>query len=317
MNTTLILCFFASLVASLIITPILIPVLRRLKFGQTIREEGPKWHSKKSGTPTMGGVAFIVSAAAVSLFFCKDSGVRLGIIFSVLYGIIGFADDFIKVVLKRNLGLTAKQKLVLQVLVSVVFLVISKNAGYISTSLEIPFTPWSLELSWLYVVFAAVLMVGFTNAVNLTDGLDGLATSVSVIVCLFFAVCGILEGNENFAVFAVCLVGALLGFLVYNYHPAKVFMGDTGSLFIGGAVSIFSILSGHELLLIVAGIIYFIEALSVMIQVAYFKKTGKRVFLMSPIHHHFEMKGMKETKIVYMFTLVTILACGVAVIAVI
>ncbi len=305
------LSFLISFAVCTVLNFFLVPALRYLKFGQTIREEGPKWHEKKSGTPTMGGIGFLVVSVAVALIFCKNYAVKMGIVFSALYGLIGFADDFIKIALKRNLGLSAKQKLALQILVTVIFLVYLTSAGLIETYVNIPFFNVKLELSWFYIVFITLFLIGFTNAVNLTDGLDGLAAGVTEIVALFFALAGIKLGSEV-SVFASALSGALLGFLFFNFHPAKMFMGDTGSLFLGGAVAMFAILLKMELILVIVGIIYVVEAFSVIIQVSYYKKTRKRIFLMSPIHHHFEMKGMNEVKIVSMFSLVTVVACVLA-----
>ncbi len=308
--------FLISFLVCTVVNFFLVPALRYLKFGQTIREEGPKWHEKKSGTPTMGGIGFLLVSVVVALLLCKDHGVRIAIIFSALYGFIGFADDFIKIILKRNLGLTAKQKLALQILVTVAFLVYLTVKGYLETYVLIPYFNVKLELSWFYIVFATVYLVGFTNAVNLTDGLDGLAAGVTEIVALFFAFAGIKLSSE-IGIFASALAGALLGFLLFNFHPAKMFMGDTGSLFLGGAVAAFAIILKLELLLVIVGVIYIIEVLSVTIQVLYFKKTKKRIFLMSPIHHHYEMKGFKEKQIVAMFCGVTLLACILAMFAVI
>ena len=317
MDKNMFICFVAAFVTSLIITYILIPVLRYLKFGQTIREEGPQWHNKKSGTPTMGGIGFLIVTVALTLIHTKNPAVKFGCIFAGLYGMIGFMDDGIKIILKRNLGLTEKQKLILQVLVSVIFLVVGVNKGYITTTVSIPFTSIVWDLKWFYVIFMAIYMIAYTNAVNLTDGLDGLATSVTTVVGIFFIFCSIVL-NSEVSIFAVALTGALIGFLVFNFYPAKVFMGDTGSLFLGGAVAIMAILLKIELALILAGIIYVIEALSVVIQVAYFKKTGgKRLFLMAPIHHHFEMKKMSEIAIVSMFTVITFVACILAAFSVI
>ena len=310
------LSFLISFVVCTVINFFLVPALRYLKFGQTIREEGPKWHEKKSGTPTMGGIGFLVVTVIVAYVFCKDFAVRLGIIFSALYGLIGFADDFIKIVFKRNLGLSAKQKLALQILVTVVFLVYLTSKGLLETYVLIPYLNIKLELSWFYIVFITLFLIGFTNAVNLTDGLDGLAAGVTEIVALFFAFAGVKLASET-GIFAASLAGTLLGFLLFNFHPAKMFMGDTGSLFLGGAVAVFAIILKIELLLVIVGIIYVIEAFSVMLQVGYYKKTKKRIFLMSPIHHHFEMLGMKETRIVAMFCGVTLLACVIAAFAII
>ncbi len=317
MDKTVYISLIVSFVLTAVIMPILIPVLHKMKFGQTIREVGPKWHEKKNGTPTMGGVCFLVVSTVVAFAACRTPALRLGIIAAFLFGVIGFADDFIKIHFKRNLGLNEKQKLIFQTLVSVVFLVLAVKLGYVTTEISIPFTNINIDFSWFYVIFIAVFMIGFTNAVNLTDGLDGLAGSVTAVVTLFFTIAAILLRSYDVSYYGGALTGALIGFLIYNYHPAKVFMGDTGSLYLGGAVSVLAILLKMELILILVGIIYVIEAFSVIIQVVYFKKTQKRIFLMAPIHHHFEMKGLKEVQIVYIFSLVTLVCSIIALFAVI
>lgn len=262
--------------------PVLIPFLHKLKFGQEIREEGPSWHKKKSGTPTMGGFIFIAGVLAATLFMARDTSTLIVLICAVGFGLIGFIDDFIKVILKRNLGLTALQKLALQIALAVAFVITLKALGLLHTDIILPFVKEPVNLGWFYVAFAVFIMVGFVNAVNLTDGLDGLATSVTAVVSLFFAVVSLLAGNNSLAVFLVALTGGCLGFLLFNHYPAKVFMGDTGSLFLGGAVSAAAIVLKMPLILVIVGIIYVVEALSVMLQVASFKLTGKRIFKMSP-----------------------------------
>lgn len=302
--------FLMSAIITALIMPILIPLLRRLKFGQTIREIGPSWHIKKSGTSTMGGLGFFISSLCAVMVYARGN-LEISLLFGgcSAFFLIGFLDDFIKVVLKRNLGLDEKQKLFLQTLVAVLFLVFAKKIGMIDTALKIPFTNFSIELSWFYYIFATGLIVGFTNAVNLTDGVDGLASSVTLIVCAFFALFAIKCGMYDYAVVPSAVAGGLLGFLFYNSNPAKVFMGDTGSLFLGGVVSLISIALDCELLLILAGFIYLAEAVSVMIQVFWFKRTGKRVFLMTPIHHHYEKKGWGEKKICAVFCTITFILC--------
>lgn len=313
---SVLLAFCAAFLISVILTPILIPILKRLKFGQTIREIGPSWHQKKNGTPTMGGIGFVIATAVAVLVFAKgDMKAILGVIAVLAFGIIGFADDYIKVVLKRNLGLTEIQKLVLQILASVGFLVAAYLLGFIDTKLHIPFTNISIQLSWFYFLFGTFFMVGFVNAVNLTDGVDGLAGSVTTLIALFFALFASKAESMGVAVLCAAVAGGVFAFLFYNFNPAKVFMGDTGSLFLGGVVSVATVLLRCELLLVLVGLIYLIEAVSVMIQVAYFKKTGKRVFLMTPIHHHFEKKGWKENKIVTVFSLITLICCVIAFLA--
>lgn len=305
----------------------LIPVLHRLKFGQTIREEGPAWHKSKQGTPTMGGIIFIgamlvmvVVAGLVCQFLLptkiitsadtKASITRLfaGLLMAIGFGVIGFLDDYIKIVKKRNLGLTSRQKLLAQLLVSTAYAVAVYLTG--GTRIHVPFVGW-WTAEWWFIPIAVFIIVAMTNATNLTDGVDGLCGSVSVIVCLFLLMlCGEALG---FGIFAAALAGGLAGFLVWNFHPARVFMGDTGSLFIGGALCAIAFGIGRPLLLLPMGIVYVIETVSVMLQVSYFKLThGKRLFKMSPIHHHFEMCGWSENKIVGVASLTAMVGCAVA-----
>ncbi len=300
-----------GLIASMLFGPIFIPLLIKLKFGQSIREIGPKWHQKKSGTPTMGGIIFILAliVAVLANFRRIDANVLLLLFCSLGFGLIGFLDDFIKVVLKRNLGLKAWQKLALQIIVSVVFVLVGIEKGILSFSINIPFTDICWNMGWLYIPFAIFVLLATTNGVNLTDGIDGLATSVTTVVMMFFAIASVFMNYSSLSLFAVGLIGALLGFLMFNKNPAKVFMGDTGSLMLGGTVGAFALMIQSPFIVILVGIIYFIETLSVIIQVTSFKLTGKRVFKMSPIHHHFEMSGWSERKIVLVFTSVTIVFC--------
>ncbi len=301
----------------------LIPFLHKLKFGQEIREEGPAWHQKKSGTPTMGGFIFIVAAlisAAVGVFaanldeYAEDVlsliamlGVALG------FAAVGFLDDYIKVILKRNLGLRAGQKFSLQFLVSLIFAVWIVASGLVDTEIIMPFTSITMELDYtIYIPFIILVMLAGVNSVNLTDGLDGLAGFVTLFVSIFYIAVSSIKGATPVAVFAAALAGGIAGFLIYNKYPAKVFMGDTGSLFLGGAVSAMAIFMKNPLVLLIVGFVYVAEALSVIIQVAYFKKFGKRIFKMSPIHHHFEMCGWSEVKVVTVFSVVTILLCLVS-----
>lgn len=305
-----------------------IPFLKRLKFGQTILEEGPSWHKSKEGTPTMGGVfmmiAFVVAmiaAFAVSaitggklteqsgnlLYVLSGMGLALGM------GFIGFFDDFIKVAKKRNLGLTAMQKTFLQMGVSAAYLMTLYLGGMRSTF--IPFVGYINVGSGLGLIFWPIMLFfvyGFVNAVNLTDGIDGLASSVTMLVCCFFMIIAGVLGFSGMNALAAAAAGVCTGFLVWNMHPAKVFMGDTGSMFLGGVVVGLSFGIKCPVILIFAGILYLLEAFSVMIQVAYYKKTKKRLFKMSPIHHHYEMCGWKEEKIVLVFSLITAIGCGVA-----
>ncbi len=302
---------------------LMIPLLHRLKFGQEIREEGPKWHEKKSGTPTMGGFIFILGillayALVAILAFVADfdfpAGKELWILMgmTLAYGAIGFLDDYIKVIMKRNLGLTSSQKFGLQLLVAVVFVAWAIFSGSIQPLVKIPFTDLVWDFGWVFIPFAVLVIVATVNSVNLTDGLDGLATCVTWMVTLFFLLISALgeDVNDAVAFFAAMLLGALSGFLIYNWHPAKVFMGDTGSLALGGAVCSMALLLEQPLVLLIAGFVYVMESLSVILQVASFKLTGKRIFKMSPIHHHFEMCGWSEKKIVAVFSLVTAVLCG-------
>jgi len=301
-------------IAAALLGPLFIPVLIKLKFGQSIREIGPKWHEKKSGTPTMGGIIFMVALAVSALVLYKYMDLKSWLVLFCAFGfgIVGFLDDFIKVVLKRNLGLKAWQKLALQLVVSVAFIFWGMDNGILSTKIAIPFTSFVWDMGWFYIPFAIFVLLAVVNGVNLTDGIDGLATCVTIVVMLFFAV--IISAMNVVSVSLVCyaLVGALLGFLIYNKNPAKVFMGDTGSLLLGGMVGALSLIAGNPLILILVGIIYFIETLSVIMQVTSFKLTGKRIFKMSPIHHHFEMCGWNEKKIDLVFTLVTVAFCVLA-----
>ena len=320
MNTLYIACGL-SLFIALVATPALIPMLRRLKFGQSIREEGPAWHQKKSGTPTMGGIAIILAVTVATLVSYLVSGtfgaVQISLIVGAfLYGIIGFSDDYIKVVKKRNLGLTSGQKFFMQIFAAVVSTVYMTYTGVIDGNIFVPFMKSTVDIGFFAIPLAVLVQLAVSNSVNLTDGLDGLASSVTLIVSLFFMICAILMGNITVAAYMGATAAACLGFLFFNANPAKVFMGDTGSLFLGGAIAVGAISLKMPLILIIAGGIYLIETLSVIIQVTSFKLTGKRVFKMSPIHHHFEMCGLNEKKIVLLFSAVTILLCGIAYITV-
>ncbi|MBQ9249718.1 MAG: phospho-N-acetylmuramoyl-pentapeptide-transferase [Oscillospiraceae bacterium] len=283
-----------------------IPWLRKQKAGQEIREDGPTWHLSKSGTPTMGGVIFIGGVTLVCLTVGFE-GMLHGefvhifvLLFALVYGVIGFLDDWEKIKKKQNLGLTAKMKFLLQLVAALVFVLLMRQIGYLRPNLYVPFFHTTIHMpEWLYFLFAAFVIVGTVNAVNITDGVDGLATGTSIPVFLFFVVISMAWGREylQLGVFASAMVGGLLGFLVYNFNPAKVFMGDTGSLFLGGAVAALAFAYDMPLILITLGIIYIIETLSDIIQVGYFKLThGKRVFRMAPFHHHLEMGGWTGKK---------------------
>ena len=305
----LILTFVIGVIIALILGPITIPLLRRLKFGQNIREEGPKSHLKKAGTPTMGGVMFILSTTIVMIIM-SSSFTEKGMValYSLIaFGFIGFLDDLLKILKKQSEGLKAWQKMLLLLIVSGAF-------GYYSYvnlphDIVIPFTSFKLPLGVLYVPFVIFVYAAMTNAVNLTDGLDGLASTVSVLVLTFFGVLTFIIKDYSLTIFSVALISGLIGFLKFNSYPAKVFMGDTGSLAIGGAITTIAIISGYPLLIVIVGGIYVIEALSVIIQVVSFKSTGKRVFKMAPIHHHFEQCGWNEVKVVTVFSIITVVLC--------
>lgn len=299
-----------GLILSLILGKILIPVLKRLHAGQSIREEGPKSHMVKSGTPTIGGLIFLFSAIITTLLTGNFKVSVFMILFSTLaFGAVGFIDDYIKVVMKRNLGLRAYQKLFLQILTAVILIIYQYNSKHMGTDLYIPFLKDYRSIGVFYIPFIIFVIVGTVNSVNLTDGLDGLSTSVTIICLLFFNVVAVKFQRYEIAAFSLALAGALIGFLFFNKYPAKVFMGDTGSLALGGAISAIALLLNVPLILPIAGGIYFIETLSVIIQVVSFKTRGKRVFLMSPLHHHFEQKGWHEKKIVAVFSLVELILC--------
>lgn len=302
MLNTLLFGFAVSLIIALALGPLVIRELKKFHARQSEREEGPESHKYKAGTPTMGGI-LILTALVVSCLIFNPMDLRKGLaLFLTLgHGIIGFLDDSIKAVKHRNLGLTAKQKLAGQFVMAAVFCFILKEYLNFPTTVWIPFTTWNVDLGMLYYVFVFVMIVGTSNAVNLTDGLDGLAAGSCAITSVAYVVISVALGYVNFAVFSAALTGACLGFLFYNQHPAKMFMGDTGSLALGGALAAMAILTKTELLLIIAGGLYVIEALSVIIQVVSFKTRGVRVFKMSPIHHHFELSGWSEVKVVTAF----------------
>ena len=296
---------------------LLLPVLRALKAGQSIREIGPTWHNSKAGTPMMGGLMFIFGAILIvagNIFFMEDYSVLFVLALALCFGFVGFLDDFTKIKYKRNLGLTSIQKAALQAAVSALFLYVMFRTGAMSTELYIPFVDLSFTLHPLvYIFFSMFVMVGCVNAVNLTDGVDGLCGSVTIPVMIFFTVAALALGKYDLAILPSSLAGGLAAYLVYNWHPAKVFMGDTGSLFLGGAVCALAFALEMPLILILVGIVYIVETLSVILQVTYFKLThGKRLFKMSPIHHHFEMCGWKEERICFTFTGVTAVMCILA-----
>ena len=318
-----------SCIVSFLVTAVagrfLIPILRRMKAGQSIREDGPTWHMGKTGTPTMGGLMVIlgifiaITAAGWNKMMEGDFKHFYVYGLALIFGAIGCADDYVKVKKKRNLGLTAVQKLLLQLAAAVVFLSLMRFEGSLTPNLYVPFLNVSIVLPWVvYLIFAAFVVVGTVNAVNITDGIDGLASSVTVPVALFFCVTAIWWKYTQLGVVAAALLGGLLAFLIYNFHPAKVFMGDTGSMFLGGMVAGLAFGFDMPLVLIPVGIVYICETMSDIIQVAYFKAThGKRFFKMAPLHHHFEMCGWSEVKLVLIFTTVSALFCVLAAVGVV
>lgn len=314
----LLLALFAAWGVGMVVVPLLIPMLKRLKFGQNIRAEGPKQHLKKSGTPTMGGLAFLVILVLVMLIFGEYNFTKLlAVGITVLYGALGFLDDFIKTVKKRSLGLRAYQKMAGEIAIAL-FLILG-SVMILGRGTALNLFGFVFDAGIFYYILAFILIAGVTNGVNLNDGLDGLAAGVSFFVYLGYGMIAYhCIDNPPFAgvdyvvltAFAGVMAGICLAFLFFNHYPAKVFMGDTGSLFLGGGLAVLSILTGTEFLLVILGAVYVIEALSVMIQVGSFKLTGKRVFLMTPIHHHFEQLGWKETKVVVMFWVASLVCVG-------
>ena len=301
---------------TVLMLPRLIKYLHELKFGQAIREEGPQSHMHKKGTPTMGGISFII-AIVISLIvasFLDSANIKYYILFiytTISFSIIGYIDDMLIVVKKKNDGLAPRKKLMLQILFSVIFYIlvtfIYKDINYI----HIPGLDYNLNISYLYIIFLVFWQTGFSNAVNLTDGLDGLATSVTIITTTTFALLAYKENNFPVLVFCLTIVGALVGFLLFNRNPAKIFMGDTGSLALGGILAAISVILHKEVAFLFIGLVYILETLSVIIQVAYFKKTGKRIFKMSPLHHHFELSGYGEVKTVYIFVIIAVISSAI------
>ena len=315
-NLQIITPVFIAFAISVVLCPILIPLLKRLKFGQEVRDDGPKTHLKKEGTPTMGGVVILIAIAVTCLFYMKDYPEILPILFVTIgFGLIGFLDDFIKIVMKRSLGLRAWQKMLLQIVVAGVFAYYVVNYTDLNNEIIIPFTGKIVTLSnWAYVLLLMFVVVGTVNGSNFTDGLDGLASSVTALIATFFTVVAIGTGS-GVAPVTCAAVGAWLGFLVFNVYPAKVFMGDTGSLALGGFVAATAYMLKMPLFIVIVAFIYLAEVLSVIIQVVSFKTTGKRVFKMAPIHHHFELCGWPESKVVAIFDIVTALLCVLGLIA--
>ena len=315
----IIITILGTFLLGLLLGRILIPLLRALKAGQSIREIGPSWHNVKEGTPTIGGLIFMGASLLCILtgIGCLMEGQVTHLIvlaFALVFGAIGFIDDYVKVKMKRNLGLTSLQKLVLQLVAAALFLLALRFTGHLTNELYLPFFQITFRINWIiYLVFAMFVIVGCVNAVNLTDGIDGLATGVTIPVMVYFLVISVVYGKMDLALFPASLIGGLFAFLCYNFHPAKVFMGDTGSLFLGGAVCGMAFALDMPLILILVGLVYIMETLSVILQVGYFKLThGKRIFKMTPIHHHFEMCGWKEETIFFVFSGLTALLCVLA-----
>lgn len=303
-----------SFAVSVILGPLVIPFLRRLKVGQTVRDDGPKSHLSKSGTPTMGGILILIGIVVASVFYIKDYPKIIPILFLTLgFGLVGFLDDYIKVVLKRSMGLRAWQKMGLQIIITGIFIFYIYQYTDISLAMKVPFMPDTyIDMGWFNILFMFIVILGTDTGANFTDGLDGLASSVTLMIAMFFTV--VAMGTQSGIEPITCaVVGALLGFLLFNVHPASVFMGDTGSLALGGFVAATAYVLQMPLFLLIVACIYVAEVLSVILQVGYFKITkGKRLFKMAPIHHHFELCGWKETKIVAVFTIITAIACLIA-----
>ena len=316
MENKVILAIILSFGVSVVLCPIIIPFLKRLKFGQYVRDDGPKEHLKKSGTPTMGGLIILSAIVITALFFIQDYPRIVPILFMTLgFGLIGFLDDYIKVVMKRSLGLKAWQKMLGQIIVTGIFAYYMAEKSGLGTKVIIPFANMEMDLGILFIPVLFVAVLGTVNGANFTDGLDGLASGVTVIIAVFFTVIAMVT-QSGIAPITAAVVGSLLGFLLFNVYPASVFMGDTGSLALGGFVAATAYMLKMPLFIVIVAFIYLAEVLSVMIQVSYFKLThGKRIFKMAPIHHHFELCGWSETRVVAVFSIVTALLCLVAYLA--
>ena len=305
----LIYSILVAFIVSFVIAPFIIPALHKFRFGQNIREDGPQSHLKKQGTPTMGGIIFIIATCITMILMLRNphDEAMLALYALLAFGAIGFLDDGLKIIKKKNEGLKSYQKMILLVVVAIIFGVSASNK--IGTDIMIPFIGKTWNLKILFIPFIVVYFAAVTNAVNLTDGLDGLCSSITILVMTFFALVSIYMGYYTLAIFCGILAGAILGFLKYNSYPAQIFMGDGGSLALGGAVAAVAMILKMELIVIIVGGIYLIETLSVIIQVTSFKLTGKRVFKMAPLHHHFELKGWHESKIVAVFSIATVVLC--------
>lgn len=314
LDKSVFLSLFLAFILTVALAPIMIPFLLKLKVGQTVRDDGPESHLKKNGTPTMGGLIFLIGFLGGSVIFSGRYSNTIPIILMTIgFGIIGFIDDYIKVVLKRSLGLKPLQKIVLQLVVTAIFAVYMTKISGVNLLIRIPFTGgYMLDLSWFSYVILFLAVLGTVNGANLTDGVDGLASSVTVVIAIYFAVIAVME-NMGLEPTSLAIIGALLGFLVFNCHPAKVFMGDTGSLALGGYVIATAYMLNMPIYVIIVAFIYVLESVSVILQVGYFKISGgKRIFKMAPIHHHFELCGWSETKVVTIFTIISIFAAVIA-----
>ncbi|HHU69888.1 MAG TPA: phospho-N-acetylmuramoyl-pentapeptide-transferase [Thermoanaerobacterales bacterium] len=316
MKTVILFCLTATFFVALLVGPIIIPFLKKIKFGQNIRAQGPKRHLSKAGTPTMGGIIILLPLILTGFFFYRYAdhlillvGITLG------FGLIGFADDYIKVALKRPLGLRAKQKILFQLILSAIFLYYVTIHSEVDTNILVPFIKTKLNLGSFYLPFCILVIISTVNSANLTDGLDGLLAGITIIISSGYALIGYFIKDYNVLIFSCSLIGALLGFMIYNKHPAKVFMGDTGSLAIGGALASIAVITKTQLFLPLFGFIFVLEALSVIIQVFSFRLFGKRVFKMSPLHHHFELKGWQEQNVVFLFWILTFVSVLIGLLA--
>lgn len=306
--TTTLLALAIAVLVTIIMGPVLIPFLTRLKVGQNIREDGPQRHLKKAGTPTMGGIMIVTAVMAATFIMAGNSGEAVAaVVIMLAFGAVGFWDDYIKVVLKRSLGLRAREKLGLQLLIGLAFALLLLYYFQRGTAVTVPFTGQEWDLGLAYIPFIILVLMATTNTVNLTDGLDGLAAGVTFFVALAFALVCLMTSHYQLTVFCGALAGGCLGFLFFNRHPAKVFMGDTGSMALGGAVAAAAALTHSELFLLLLGGVYVLEGLSVILQVISFQTTGRRILLMAPLHHHFELKGWPEKKVVRFFWILSLL----------
>lgn len=313
MSESILIAFIAAFLITAALYRVVIPLLKKFNFGQYIREEGPQEHFSKAGTPTMGGFVFLAVFAVISLLFVKDyERVVPVVLVTIGYGLVGFADDFLKIKMKRNLGLKAWQKILAQLVIATVFITYIVVFSDMGTAMTMPFTGKVVDIGWLYIPFSYIVVLGTVNGANLTDGIDGLSSSVTLVIAVFFAFASALCGG-GFEPAAAAMAGGLLGYMVYNVFPARVFMGDTGSLAMGGFVAACAYMIDMPLIIVIAAFIYLAEAVSVILQVGYFKATGgKRLFKMAPIHHHFEKCGHSEPRITAAFFSVTIVCCLIA-----